>query len=231
MDDQLALAEQLAEVARELVDAGDLNATLQRMVELAVETIDGCDHAGISLTVGAETSTSVQSDDVPGRIDLIPSDTDGSSYRDAVRDDELFASGDLTREERWKHFFAEVVARTRVRSILAMRLFVDGDTLGSLNLYAGSVDAFDDEDREVAAVFATHAAITLQSIQREAKLTEEVDGDDVDVIARAKGLVMGEQAVDGQTAQDTLEATADRTDQTVREVADGILASDRDRDH
>lgn len=225
-DDEYALAAQLAEVARELMDAGDLPATLQRMVELAVETIEGCDHAGISLTVGAETSTSAQSDDVPGRIDLIPTDGDDGSYRDAVREHDLFSSGDLAREERWQRFFAEVVASTPVRSLLAMRLFVEGDTLGTLNLYAGSVDAFDDEDREVAAIFAAHAAIALQTAQREEQLAEEVDGDDVDVVARAKGLVMGERGVDEQTAQDALEGAADRTDRTVREVAEDTVTGD-----
>ena len=229
VDDQLALAAQLAGVARELMDAGDVTATLQRMVELAVETIDGCDHAGISLTVGTETTTSAQSDDVPGRIDLIPSDGDDGSYRDDVRDHELFSSGDLSREERWQRFFAEVVASTPVRSILAMRLFVEGDTLGTLNLYAGSVDAFGDEGREVAAIFAAHAAIALQTAQREEQLAEEVVGDDVDAISRAKGLVMGERAVDEPAAQNALEDAADRSHRTVREVADEVNA--RNRDH
>lgn len=228
-DDPLALAEQLAEVARELADADDVSATLQRIVELAVETIEGCDHAGISLTVGQETTTSAQSDEVPGRIDRIPIHLDEGSFRDAVRDHELFASGDLMAEERWQRFFAEVVASTPVRSILAVRLFVDGDTLGTLNLYAGSVDAFDDEDREVATVFAAHAAIALQAAQREDRLSEEAVGDDVDVIARAKGLVMGERAVDEQTAQDALNSAADSTDRTVREVADELIANEDER--
>jgi hypothetical protein len=67
------------------------------MVELAVTAIEGCDHAGISLTVGGETSTSAQRDDAPGRIDRIQLDLEHGSYRDALRDDELFVSGDLSR--------------------------------------------------------------------------------------------------------------------------------------
>ena len=46
------LAETFADVARVLLGEDDVQATLTKITTLAVETIDGCDHAGISLVQG-----------------------------------------------------------------------------------------------------------------------------------------------------------------------------------
>src|SRR5215213_6512907 len=48
-DGQVQLAEAFAEVARSLLAEHSVEETLRRICSLAVETIDGCDHAGISL--------------------------------------------------------------------------------------------------------------------------------------------------------------------------------------
>jgi hypothetical protein len=51
VDGERELAQGLAEVARELVAADDIQDTLHRIVTLAVKTITNCDHAGLSLVV------------------------------------------------------------------------------------------------------------------------------------------------------------------------------------
>jgi hypothetical protein len=51
------LAEAFAQVARVLLSADSVQDTLQKIVDLAVETIDGCDHAGVSLVEGTKVST------------------------------------------------------------------------------------------------------------------------------------------------------------------------------
>ena len=50
-----------AEIARTLFSDRTVRGTLQRIVDFAVETVDGCDAAGISLLAGAEVSTPVWS--------------------------------------------------------------------------------------------------------------------------------------------------------------------------
>jgi GAF domain-containing protein len=115
-------------------------------------------------------------------------------YRDAIRDHEVFATGDLSREQRWSRFSTDVVARTGVRSMLAIRLFTDQDTMGSLNLYATTVDAFDDDDRSVASMVAAHAAVALRAARRQQWLEQETESDDVDVIGEvADEIVAREQ--------------------------------------
>ncbi len=48
-DADIELAEIFAEVARALLDENDVDATLDRVCELAVKTIDACQAAGISV--------------------------------------------------------------------------------------------------------------------------------------------------------------------------------------
>lgn len=60
------LAETFADVARALLGQDDVEATLHKITTLAVETIDGCDHAGVSLVQGRKVSTPAASDGVPG---------------------------------------------------------------------------------------------------------------------------------------------------------------------
>lgn len=55
-----------------------------------------------------------------------------------------------------------------MRSMLSMRLFVEEDTLGALNLYSKRPEAFDEHGRAVAAALAAHAAVAIShSRQRE----------------------------------------------------------------
>src|SRR3954452_13682352 len=71
---QTGLAEAIAQVARCLHAEASAQATLQRMVELAVSTIRGCEHAGVSIVKGA-IDTPAASDDVPRQVDAVQYDT------------------------------------------------------------------------------------------------------------------------------------------------------------
>jgi methanogenic corrinoid protein MtbC1 len=211
------LAEDLAAVARELVAAGDVETTLQRIVDLAVATIDGCDHAGLSLVVQGHLETPAQSDPVPEALDRLQDRTRQGPCLDAIRDEEVYETGDLASERRWPSFATQAVEETAVRSVLAIRLFVEDDTLGALNLYAASRDAFDDHDRTIASIFAAHASVALHAVSREHHLAEALDTRDV--IGQAKGIIMAREGVDEQAAFQLLRVASSRTHTKLRELA------------
>jgi GAF domain-containing protein len=224
VDDERELAQELAAVARELVRADDIQDTLHRIVVLSVKTITNCDHAGLSLVVrGGRIETPAQTDPpVPQMIDKIQNDTGEGPCIDAIRHRQVFETGDLSREERWPRFAPAVVEQTDVRSVLAMRLFVtDDNTMGSINLYAEPVDAFDDDDRSVASIFAAHAAVALQAAQRQEQLTTAIDGRDI--IGQAKGIIMARKGVDDATAFAMLRDGSSRMNRKLRAVAQQII--------
>jgi transcriptional regulator with GAF, ATPase, and Fis domain len=212
--------ETFAEVARALLAEKDVQHTLQRIVDLAVETIDGCDHAGITFRRDSKMSTPAASNDVPGQVDAIQYETGEGPCLDAIREHEVFATGDLGAETRWPKFSRRAHEETGVTSMLCFRLFVDGDTLGALNLYSKAVDAFDDEARAVGLVFAAHAAVALSSALHDEQMHEALRSRDV--IGQAKGILMAREGLTADQAFDMLRRASQRLNVKLRELAEEI---------
>jgi hypothetical protein len=94
---------------------------------------------------------------------------------------------DMRTEQRWPRFAAEAV-RLGVLSSLSFQLFVEGDDLGALNLYARAPHAFGEESEDVGLVLAGHAAVALAGARREDHLRRAVDTRDL--ISQAEGILM-----------------------------------------
>lgn len=214
-------ADDFAEMARALLAEEDVQDTLQKICDLAVETIDGCDHAGISFLKGRKVDTPAASDDVPRRVDAIQYEVNEGPCLDAIRDNEVFETGDLGREHRWPHFASRAQAETGITSMLAFRLFVEGDTLGALNLYSKAADAFSGESRTVGLVFAAHAAVALSSAIHEEQMEEALLSRDL--IGQAKGILMAREGITAEEAFDMLRRASQRLNVKLRDIASGIV--------
>ena len=73
--EDVELAETFAEVARALLDEHDVAPTLDRICELAVKTVDGCQAAGVSIVEGKKISSQSTTNDLPRILDEIQSET------------------------------------------------------------------------------------------------------------------------------------------------------------
>lgn len=158
---QREVAQAFADVARALQAEATAQLTLQKIVDLAPETIEGCDYAGISLVRGQQVETPASSDPVPVEVDRLQYEADEGPCLDAIRHHEVFVTDDLAEERRWPRFSARAAEVTGVRSMLNFRLFVEDDTFGALNLYSRKPGAFTADSRATGAVFAAHAAVAL----------------------------------------------------------------------
>lgn len=216
-------AETFAEVARSLLAQEDVQHTLQRIVELAVETIDGCDFAGITFIKGKELSTPAASGDVPRQVDAIQYEVGEGPCLDAIREHEIFRTGDLAQERRWPRFSSRAQKETGVTSMLCFRLFVEGDTLGALNLYSKARDAFDEQASAVGSVFAAHAAVALSTALHDEQMEEALRSRDV--IGQAKGILMAREGVGPEEAFDMLRRASQRVNIKLRDVARQIADS------
>jgi len=214
------LAETFAQVARSLVAEPDVQHTLQRIVDLAVETLDGCDHAGISLVEGRSISTPAASNDVPGTVDAIQYETDQGPCLDAIRRQEVFQVDCLSEDQRWPDFSPRAARETGVESMLSFRLFVDEDTMGALNLYSRRDGAFDEEAGAIGSVFAAHAAVALTTAQHEEQLEQAIASRDV--IGQAKGILMAREGVTADQAFDMLTRASQRLNVKLRDLAEGV---------
>jgi GAF domain-containing protein len=139
------------------------------------------------------------------------------SLRSTVRSD------DLTVERRWPQFTARVVSSTPIRSALAYFLRLDDVDLGVLALYAREPGFFNAETRELAAVYADHAAVAL---------SHALDQDRVDNLERALesnreigvalGVLMAGYTITEHQAFDLLRTVSQRTHRKLRDVAGDV---------
>jgi hypothetical protein len=220
------LAHALADIARAL-DTESVHETLQRIVDLAVTTIPGCDHAGVTLVHYGKVSTPAASDAVALRVDAIQCEVAEGPCLDAIADVGIFQTDDLAVESRWPRFSARAHDETAVSSIVAFRLFAREGALGSLNLFSKQTAAFGPEARETGLLFAVHAAVALQASQRNEKMLAALETRDV--IGQAKGILMEREHITDDEAFQILVRASQRLNIKLTEVA-GRLADPRASD-
>ncbi|MEP6695382.1 MAG: GAF and ANTAR domain-containing protein [Pseudonocardiales bacterium] len=218
------LSETFATVARELMDEGDVHETLQRAVELAVETIDGCDYAGVSLVRGRAIESPVQTDDLVTRGDRLQVELDEGPCMSAIREQQTVQVDDLANDGRWPLWGPRVSEELGVSSLLAFQLYNRHDVLGALNLYSQQRYAFDDEARAVGLVFASHAAVALTGAQTEENLKRAVQSRNL--IGQAQGILMERYGLTADKAFELLRRVSQNQNVKLRDVA-GQLASSR----
>lgn len=208
-------------VARTLAEhQDDLQSALDEIVNLAVENLGACEFAGISMAEKGRISSPASSNEIPRRVDEIQSETGEGPCVDAIREHEVFRTGDLPNEKRWPEFSPRAYDETRVCSILSLRLFVEDDTMGALNLYSTVPDAFDGSDVALGSVFAAHASVAISAARRMESLEKKAETRDV--IGRAKGILMAQSGVTDDEAFELLRRASQRMNVKLREIAERL---------
>lgn len=215
-------AETFGEVARALASGGDTKHILQQIVDLAVEHLEACEYAGITVVEGRKVTSPASSHEVPRTVDHIQSETGQGPCVDAIKEKEIFETGDLSCDERWPEFSRRAFEETGIHSVLSLRLFVQEDTMGALNLYSRQPHAFDDSNVAMGSVFAAHAAVAMQSSRRQGELEDKARSRDV--IGQAKGILMARSGVDEDRAFEMLKNASQRMNVKLRQVAEEIAS-------
>ncbi len=194
-----------------------VDETLKRLVEFAVEAVEGCDNCGVSIVqLGGDITTPVATSHSVTRCDELQYEFGEGPCLSAIWEQQTFESDDLMQERRWPQWVPRAV-ELGAHSLVSFRLFVKGDTLGALNLYAGKPRAFDDLDRAVGAILASHGAIALAGAQRKERYEGAV------VVAKATGMLMERRGITSAQALELLQRAAIRTDTRLQKVAERFV--------
>jgi GAF domain-containing protein len=211
----------LGGIARNLQAEPDVDSTLAAIVKAAVDHVPGAEYAGIFLVErDRQIRSVVPTDEVVTTIDEVQYRTGQGPCVGAIADHQVFRTGDLTDETRWPAFTPEAAA-TGIRSMLAYRLFVSDNTLGSLNLYSTQRNAFSEQTEKDGNVFAAHAAIALVGAQTEAQLHVAIESRDI--IGMAKGILMERHGLDPTQAFHMLVESSQATHMKVHQVATWLV--------
>ncbi len=218
--DNGSVAARFAEIARELASRRSLDETLQRVVDLAAEEVEGCASATISfIQRGGRISSPAFSSRLSKDADEMQYEVGEGPCLDAIQEQETVKVDDLNNEERWPKF-RERALELGVASILTFRLFVEEDTIGALNLYSHEAHAFDEEAVTLGTIFASHSSVALKSAISEAGHEAAIRSRDV--IGQAKGIIMERQGLHADGAFDLLREISQRENRRVRDIADEI---------
>jgi GAF domain-containing protein len=139
----------------------------------------------------------------------------------AAWDTDTYVANDLANDPRWPDFGAEVAA-LGFRSLLATRLAAGEHTLGALNLYSTRVRDFDDDDRDFARMFASHAAATLMTVRQRENLMTALDARTL--IGQAQGILMERFGIDADRAFGVLRRYSQARNVKLRTVAEELVS-------
>lgn len=168
--------------------------------------------------------TPAATDKVPRQVDAIQYESSEGPCLDAIREHDVFQTGDLLLEDRWPNFSRRAAEETGVASMLSYRLFIEEDTMGALNLYSRHKAAFDAEDRAVGSIFAAHAAVALSAAKQQDQLEQAIETRDV--IGQAKGILMARQHISADEAFDMLRQALQRLNIKLRDLAEQVATKD-----
>jgi GAF domain-containing protein len=223
------LAEDFAAIARLLQAEATPELTQDRITRTAIDAIGGCDHAAISLILRrGGVHTVAATDDVAVRVAEIQYDTGQGPCLDALSGHGTSVIDDLASDGRWPVFSRRTVAETGVRSMLSFQLFVQGETIGALNLYSRRPAAFDLHGRVVGTVLAAHAAIALTAAQerKHVQNLEEALRSNRE-IGIAMGVLMARHGLTKDEAFTELRRASQYLNVKLREVAARVVETGR----
>lgn len=220
--------EALLSLSRVNLTAGtDLESLLDRVAGLAVEQLEGCDMAGVTLMGVEGPTTAAFTDPAAPDIDVAQYRSGQGPCLDAFRNGTILRIDDTATEERWPEFTAAALAHG-VRSTLSLPLRVEDEPIGALNLYSRSPGNFEDTE-QIAVVFVAHAASILANAQAYwagRALTEQLEEALLSrpVIEQAKGILMKEHGCDSDHAFEILRRSSQVANRKLRDLAAEIVA-------
>jgi AmiR/NasT family two-component response regulator len=222
LEEPADLALQFAALNEYLHHGGDSTGALQRLVDLAIDVIPGCDWCGVTAYPDRGKPRSLAaSDPIAAEVDhLQHALRQGPCVSAAVQPEVLLV--DLTADDRWPAFTAAAVADTPVRGILSVHL-VNQPVRSALNIYSHSASALDRDSVTAAALFAAHARVLLMhaaSSDHAANLERALATSRQ--IGAAVGILMGAHHITEAQAFDLLRESSQRLNRKLQDVASDV---------
>jgi GAF domain-containing protein len=218
------VADEFAELAREVSKDGTPDSTLDAICRLAVDVVGAAEHAAVTLARGARFTTVASSSEVPQRVDRLQYETQEGPCIDAIVEAETYLSRDLGVERRWPSFAPAVVARTGIRSMLSYRLFLREDALAALNFYASRPHVFGESDVSLGSIFASHAALAYQAARDHERVENlETALQSNRRIGMAIGILMAVRKVADTEAFALMRKLSQQTHRKLAEIAEDVI--------
>ena len=218
----LQTAALFARLSRRLMELGPESPTLQHVADGAVEVVPAAELCGVSLRrrrhrvqTGAATSPLAR------WCDELQYDLGEGPCVEAVWEDESYLTRDTRTDSRWPRWGPQV-ADAGVGSVLSIRLATSTETLGAINMYARSHDAFGQDDVDLALIYGVHATNAMSSAQLVTGLQTAMQTRHL--IGIAQGVLMERYDLSQDQSFDVLRRYSSDLNVKLRDLAEQVVA-------
>jgi GAF domain-containing protein len=221
------LADQIAELARLLIDDDDSASPLEQLTELAVELVPGSTAAGI-VAAGSTSWTFAASEPAVSELHQLQFDSGDGPLAEALRHGEPRRVDDTTDEPRWPAF-CQAAARAGLRSCLVLPLRTDPQPGGAIALYGRDCQSFCGADHDIALLLAAQGGVAVHNAGMYRSCREMVANLHTAlasraVIEQAKGILVAEYGYPPEVAFKHLSRLSQHTNRKVRDIAADLVA-------
>lgn len=200
----------------------DSDTVVAELAEHAAAEIPGAQYAGITLTRNAKhIDTPAATHYWPVLLDKIQQRHLEGPCLTAAWDEKTVHVPDMEAEERFPDYRRDALAETPIRSIMAFQLFIAGESLGALNIYAEEPQAFSAEARTLGLIFAAHSSVAWNSARRDEQFQRALSSRDV--IGQAKGMIMERYRVDAVQAFEVLRKLSQDSNVPLLQIASELV--------
>ncbi len=215
------IAEAMLQVAREIHTQHDLGSTMDAIVHSAQRSLPGLDHVGISIVHRrGDVETVAGTDPLVWELDDMQYRLGEGPCIEAIRTAPVTLANTLRHDQRWPAYAALAVERGVVAQ-MAVRLYIEDETLGSLNLYSTCSEVIDPDLQHVATLFAAHAALALGRARHEEELNTALGTRKI--IGQALGILMERYQLDEDRAFQFMVRVSQASNVKLRDIAQELV--------
>jgi transcriptional regulator with GAF, ATPase, and Fis domain len=162
----------IGQLARVVHADESLERLLRRVAETAVDVIERCDAASVSMSEDGRVSTWVSTHAAAERADEHQYRTEEGPCLDAISTGQANFVDSLESDQRWPAFTPRAAAEG-MAGVYSMPLKVGEKTVGALNLYTRA-KPFAFPDLQTAEALAAQAAVTLANAWAYHRACEQI---------------------------------------------------------
>ena len=176
---------------------GDMQQTLQAVVQYAKRRLPGTDEAAITLIRRGTAGTVASTGGMAEVLDELQYEAGYGPCLDAGRSNEVLYISDAATEARWPRYLPPA-RENGLASSLSLPIPVENYLFGALNLYSKTPDAFTAESVELGDAMATHICAALSRAEAVFGYRNQVEQlrramQSRAVIEQAKGMIMAQR--------------------------------------
>jgi GAF domain-containing protein len=215
----------IAELVQDLYGRPDTDSetVIAELAENAAVEVPGAQYAGITVTRNAKhIDTPAATHKWPILLDEIQQRHREGPCLTAAWEEKTIHVADLETDLRFPLYRRDVLEQTPIRSVMSFQLFIAGETMGALNVYAEQAHVFGPESKVIGLIFAAHSSVAWNTARRDEQYKRALASRDT--IGQAKGMIMERYGVDAVQAFELLRKLSQDSNVPLIQIATELVA-------